>query len=90
MKATPVLYAAAVLFGVAIGSANAGDDGGQFRQSPFASIQTQQPSVPVGDPPTTSLFTIGGVGVHVWAPVEPPYNAEANGNLAARNIWSPG
>ena len=31
--------------------------------------------------------TIGGVGIRVWTPVAPPYNAEANGDLAARNIW---
>jgi hypothetical protein len=35
-------------------------------------------------PPSRS---IGGVGIRVWTPVAPPYNAEANGDLAARNIW---
>ena len=29
--------------------------------------------------------TIGGVGVRVWTPLAPPYNAEANGDLAASN-----
>jgi hypothetical protein len=34
--------------------------------------------------------TIGGVRIRVWTPVAPSYNAdnaEANGDLAARNIW---
>lgn len=45
-------------------------------------------SVSVGTRQTPSPRTIGRIGVHVWAPVAPPYNAEANGDLAARNIWA--
>jgi hypothetical protein len=40
-----------------------------------------------GLPTPAPLRTIGGVGIRVWAPVAPPYNAEANGDLAARNVW---
>jgi hypothetical protein len=90
MKTMLVLRAAAMLFSVGIGSAYAGNGGDQSALSPFASIQTQQHSILVGAPRTSPLFTIGGVEVRVWAPVEPPYNAEANGNLAARDIWSAG
>ena len=90
MKTTPALRAMAALFSVGIGSANAGHDGRQFTLAPFSSGQDQQHSISSGVPQTSSLFTIGRVGVHVWAPVEQPYNAEANGNLAAKDIWSQG
>jgi hypothetical protein len=33
------------------------------------------------------LFTLDGLDVHVWAPLEPHYNAEANRNLAGQSIW---
>jgi hypothetical protein len=36
------------------------------------------------------LFTIGGLPVRVWAPVEPHYNAAANRNIAADPLWGPG
>ena len=40
-------------------------------------------SVPQSQP----LFTIGGVGVHVWAPVESPYDSHANTNLATGSLF---
>jgi hypothetical protein len=40
-------------------------------------------------PGSSPLFTIGGVGVHVWAPVEPHYNGEANRDPAAESLWGP-
>jgi hypothetical protein len=36
------------------------------------------------------LFTFGGLDIRVWAPVEPPYNARANGNLAERPFGGAG
>ena len=39
---------------------------------------------------TAPLFTLGRGGVQVWTPVAPPYNAQANGDLAARDIWGAG
>ncbi len=39
---------------------------------------------------TAPLFTLGRDGVQVWTPVAPPYNAQANGDLAARDIWGAG
>jgi hypothetical protein len=36
------------------------------------------------------LFTLGGLGVRVWAPLEPHYNAEANRNLAGESIGGAG
>jgi hypothetical protein len=36
------------------------------------------------------LFKIGGLSVRADAPVEPPYNAAANRNLAADPLWGPG
>jgi hypothetical protein len=43
-----------------------------------------------GERQSSPLLTIGGVGVRVWAPVAPPYNALGSGSLAARNIWGTG
>lgn len=43
-----------------------------------------------GIPEKTPLFTIGGVGVYLWAPVEPPYNANSNRNGAADPLWEAG
>jgi hypothetical protein len=39
---------------------------------------------------TAPVFTLGRDGVHVWTPVAPPYNAQANGDPAARDIWGAG
>jgi hypothetical protein len=36
------------------------------------------------------LFKIGGLEVGVWAPVEAPYNAKMDRNLAADPLWGPG
>jgi hypothetical protein len=36
------------------------------------------------------LFHIGQLPVVVWAPVQSPYNAKANGTLAANWPWEPG
>jgi hypothetical protein len=51
-------------------------------------------SVPVGADAgggqTAPLFTLGRDGVQVWTPVAPPYNPQANGDLAARDIWGAG
>jgi hypothetical protein len=86
-----ILRAAAVLLCVGVGSTYAvyGD-----RQSapppPFASTLAEFHSVLAGPAQTSPLFTIGGFEVHLWAPVAPPYNAEANGDPATRDIWSPG
>ena len=69
-------------------SAYAADGDGQ--STLFTSVaQQQQHSLAVGaqSPP---LFTSGGVGVRVWAPMAPSYNAAANGDLAARDIWGQG
>jgi hypothetical protein len=88
MKTTLMLCAVAIPFGLGIGSAFAG--GGQSEPPLFNSIEAQPRSTSVGVPSTSPLFTIGGVEVRVWTPVAPPYNAEANGDLAARDIWGPG
>jgi hypothetical protein len=90
MKTVPVLRAAAVLLSAGIGSAYAGNVNGQVLSSPAAPIQPQLPSMSIGVPQTHPLFSIGGIQFRVWAPVAPPYNAEAGGDLAARDIWSAG
>jgi hypothetical protein len=48
-------------------------------QTGFASSQDRRQSHP--------LFTLGWLGVSVWAPLEPHYNVEANRNLAGQSIW---
>jgi hypothetical protein len=42
------------------------------------------------DQQSRPLFRIGGLPVYVGAPVEPPYNAAANRNLAADPFWGAG
>jgi len=69
----------------------------------IASAQAQNPQVPSQDQTTTApalvpnptpnppqsrpLFTIGHFEVHLWAPVEPPYDANDNRNQAANPVW---
>jgi hypothetical protein len=85
MKTMIALRAASMVFTLGIGSAYAAEGDGQL----FTSVQAQH-SVSVGSQQKAPLFTLGGAEVRVWAPVAPPYNAEANGNLAARDIWGAG
>jgi hypothetical protein len=85
-----MLRAVAMVLTFGIGSAYAAD--GQSPTTLFTSVEAQQRqhSIAVGALQTSPLFTSGGAGVRMWAPVAPPYNAGANGNLAARNIWGAG
>jgi hypothetical protein len=45
------------------------------------------PVAPANPFPVKPLYTFGGFGVYVWAPVAPPYDANHNGNLAANSVW---
>jgi len=45
------------------------------------------PGIEGSAPQSRPLFTIAGVGVSVWAPVEPIYDGNANRNLAADPLW---
>ncbi len=45
------------------------------------------PAAPNPAPQPQTLFTIGNVGVGVWAPVEPVYDSSANRNQAANPLW---
>jgi hypothetical protein len=91
MKTTLVLCAAAMVLTNSIGSAYAADGDRDGQSTLFTSVEAQQRqhSLEVGAqlPP---LFTSGGVGVRVWTPMAPSYNAAANGDLAARDIWGQG
>jgi hypothetical protein len=85
-----ILRAAAVLLSVGVGSAYAGDADGQSA-SPLSDPKPGEfHSVLAGAPQSSPLFTIGGVEIHMWAPVAAPYNAESNGDLATKDIWSAG
>jgi hypothetical protein len=72
-----ILLVAMVLIGIGCSYARASDNG----------TAAGPDSISVGVLQTPPLRTIGGVAIRVWAPVAPPYNAEANGDLAARKIW---
>jgi hypothetical protein len=85
-----ILRAVAMVFSLGIGPAYAGEGDGQSAPPPFTSARDQSQSVSVDAQQTRTLFTIGRVGVHVWAPVPAPYNAEANGDLAARYLSGAG
>jgi hypothetical protein len=75
-----VIIAAAVLIGISCADARASENG----------AATGSDSVSVGGLKNPPLRTIRGIELRAWAPVAPPYNAEANGDLAARNIWGAG
>jgi hypothetical protein len=74
-----VIIAAVVLIGISCADARASDN----------SVATGTASVPVGALKKPPLRTSRGIEL-AWTPVAPPYNAEANGDLAARNIWGAG
>ena len=89
MKTMLMLCAAVMVLTNGIGSAYAADSDGQSTLFTSVEAQQRQHSLEVGAqlPP---LFTSGGVGVRVWTPMAPSYNAAANGDLAARDIWGQG
>ena len=63
----------------------------QSPQLPNTSGMTQAPGI-AGAPQQSErqsrpLFTIGGLEVHMWAPVEPYYNANINRPLAEVPLW---
>ena len=43
-----------------------------------------------GGAQSPALFTIGGMNVRVWAPMEPHYNTEADRDPAAEPLWGAG
>ena len=87
MKTMTMLRAAAMVLTFGIGSAYAADTPTLFTS---VEAQQQQTSISISALQKPPLFTIRGLGVHVWAPTAPPYNAGANGDLAARDIWGTG
>ncbi len=61
---------------------------------PNASQATPTQSVPAVTesiaPQSTPLFTLRGMTVYLWAPVEPTYDANMNRNSAANPLWESG
>jgi hypothetical protein len=79
-------FVVAVVATAAAGSRSPGPVGtGQ----PTVAATTSVGSEASGQQPR-QLFTIGGVRVGLWAPVEAPYNAKMDRNLAADPLWTPG
>ena len=52
-------------------------------QSTTSAVETPSPPPPGPRP----LFKIGDLNVGIWAPVQAPYNANNNRNLAANPMW---
>jgi len=75
-----IILGVMVLIGISCADARVSDDGAATGDDP----------VPVGALKKPPLRTIRGIELRAWTPVAPPYNAEANGDLAARNIWGAG
>jgi hypothetical protein len=59
-------------------------DQSQTTQAPFYYPTPQPP------PERTPLFSVGGIPVGVWAPVESPYDSHMNRNLASDPLWEAG
>jgi len=85
MRPIGVAAAAAVILAT-IASAQA-----QNPQNPSQDQITSAPAIVPGSAPNQSesrpLFTIGNFEVHLWSPVEPPYDAHNNMNQAANPVW---
>jgi hypothetical protein len=85
----------AVVFGVVVVARTAAASGQQPNLQPPAGADQAIAPGPTefvsgrGDQ-QSPLFTLGGLGVRVWAPLEPHYNAEANRNLAEQTVWGAG
>jgi hypothetical protein len=66
----------------------------QSSEIPSASQATPTQSVPdvteSSPRQSTPLFTFGGMTVYLWAPVEPPYDANMNRSSAADPLWESG
>jgi hypothetical protein len=85
----------AVVFGglavVVVSTAN-----GQERRSPMPGtghafgIGSAADGAAQDEPQSCALFTVGNLDVHVWAPVEPHYNGEADRDPAAESLWARG
>jgi hypothetical protein len=80
----------AVVFGVvAVAGAATANGQEQYPQAPGVGQATEPGLVPgQDDRQSLRLFTLDGLDVQVWAPLEPHYDAEANRNLAGQIIWS--
>jgi hypothetical protein len=64
------------------------------RPVPVESQTVTAPPVPTNPDATVTqpraLFKLGNVPVDVWAPVEPPYDANMNRSQAANPVWEEG
>ena len=90
MKTMIMLLACTMVFSLGIGTAYAGNGDGQLGPAPLGSNQVQPRPVLGSTLRSRPLFTIGGIEVHVRAPVTPPYNTEANDDRAGWNLWGTG
>jgi hypothetical protein len=69
---------------------------GQARSSPppvpgyVAGVGSSADGSVRSEPRPTPMFTFGDLDVHIWAPVEPPYNGDANRDPAGVPFWSAG
>jgi hypothetical protein len=79
----------AVVFGVvAVAGAATANGQEQYPQAPGVGQVTEPGLVPgQEDRQSRRLFTLDGLDVHVWAPLEPHYSAEVNRNPAGQTIW---
>ena len=85
-------FGAVVLGMAALVAATAASAQAQIPEGPDTGQMARAPALPPaprdGKPQSRALFTIGGVEVHLWAPVEPPYDPDLNRNLAADPLWA--
>ena len=81
----------AALLTLATAGATGGSAWAQSPQVPDSSQVTTAPGLPGvsqnGLPQSRPLFTIGKLEVHIWAPMEPYYDANMNRTAAENPIW---
>ena len=61
------------------------EDNSQMTVAPAPSFENQE-----NRDQSRPLFTFGGLEVHVWAPLEAPYNSKVNRSRAEDPLWSQG
>jgi hypothetical protein len=84
---SPAAIGAATLILMAV-AASARSQDSDWTASEPAPMESVQGTLESNAPESQPLFNLGGVGVHVWAPVESPYDSHANTNLA--HVWGAG
>jgi hypothetical protein len=92
MRGDQAMRTIGLLGAAALMTATIGAAWGQSPQTLDSSQVTTAPALPGGPQQgigqSHPLFNIGKLEVHIWAPIEPYYDANMNHTAAANQFWS--